>query len=51
LGELTMLVAMGLLLYQWMRFDEGEATGADRRADAELEEAPSLEPREATSGN
>jgi len=34
LGELTMLVAMGLLLFQWMRFDEREAVRADRHADA-----------------
>ncbi len=34
-GELTMLIAMGLLLYQWMRFDEREAERADRRADLE----------------
>jgi len=26
---------MGLLLYQWMRFDEREAERADRRADLE----------------
>jgi len=38
-GELTMLVAMGLLLFQWMRFDEREALRADRRADQEAEEA------------
>ena len=34
-GELTMLTAMGLLLFQWMRFDEREAIRADRRADQE----------------
>ena len=38
-GELTMLTAMGLLLYQWMRFDEREAIRADRRADLEAERA------------
>jgi putative membrane protein len=35
IGEMTTLVAMGILLYQWMRFDEREQTRADRRADQE----------------
>jgi hypothetical protein len=30
---------MGLLLFQWMRFDEREAIRADRRADQEAEAA------------
>ncbi len=34
-GELTTLVAMGIGLAQWMRYDEREAVRADRRADAE----------------
>lgn len=38
-GELTMLTAMGLLLFQWMRYDEREAIRADRRADQEAEAA------------
>lgn len=38
-GELTMLTAMGLLLYHWMRFDEREAMRADRRADQEAQPA------------
>jgi putative copper resistance protein D len=39
LGELTTLVAMGILLYQWMRFDEREQARADRRADQAVAEA------------
>jgi putative copper resistance protein D len=39
LGELTTLIAMGILLYQWMRFDEREQARADRRADQALAEA------------
>ncbi len=35
-SELTTLVAMGLLLYQWLRFDEREQIRADRRADRAL---------------
>jgi putative membrane protein len=34
-GELTSLIAMGLVLYQWMQFEEREAVRADRRSDAE----------------
>jgi putative copper resistance protein D len=33
-GELTTLVAMGIVVAQWMRFEEREAARADRRADA-----------------
>jgi putative copper resistance protein D len=33
-GELTSLIAMGIVLYQWMQFDEREAVRADRRGDA-----------------
>jgi cytochrome c oxidase assembly factor CtaG len=33
-GELTTLVAMGIVVGQWMRFEEREAIRADRRADA-----------------
>jgi putative membrane protein len=34
-GELTSLVAMGIVLYQWMQYEEREAVRADRRSDAE----------------
>jgi putative membrane protein len=34
-GELTSLIAMGIVLYQWMQYDERQAIRADRRADAE----------------
>jgi putative membrane protein len=33
-GELTSLVALGIVLYQWMQYEEREAVRADRRADA-----------------
>jgi putative membrane protein len=33
-GELTTLVAMGIVVYQWMRYEEREADRADRRLDA-----------------
>jgi cytochrome c oxidase assembly factor CtaG len=35
-GELTSLVAMGIVLFQWMQFEEREAVRADRRADAAI---------------
>lgn len=38
-GELTTLVAMGIVVYQWMRAEERKAERADRRLDA-LEAAP-----------
>ena len=38
-GELTTLVAMGIVVYQWMRAEERKAERADRRLDA-LETAP-----------
>jgi len=34
-GELTSLVAMGIVLYQWMQYEERQAIRADRRSDAE----------------
>lgn len=34
-GELTTLVAMGIVVGQWMRYEERAALRADRRADAE----------------
>jgi putative membrane protein len=34
-GELTSLVALGIVLYQWMQYEEREAVRADRRLDAE----------------
>jgi putative membrane protein len=34
-GELTSLIAMGIVLYQWMQYEEREAVRADRRDDAE----------------
>jgi cytochrome c oxidase assembly factor CtaG len=33
-GELTSLIAMGIVLYQWMQYEEREAVRADRRDDA-----------------
>lgn len=33
-GELTSLIALGIVLYQWMQYEEREAVRADRRADA-----------------
>lgn len=38
-GELTTLVAMGIVVGQWMRHEERAAARADRRLDAELAEA------------
>jgi len=38
-GELTTLVAMGVVLYQWLSFDEREQLRADRRADRAAAEA------------
>ena len=32
-GELTSLIALGIVLYQWMQFEEREAVRADRRTD------------------
>jgi putative copper resistance protein D len=32
-GELVTVVAMGIIVYQWMRFEEREAVRADRRLD------------------
>jgi len=40
-GELTSLVALGIVLYQWMQYEERQAVRADRRSDAE-EAAASL---------
>lgn len=45
-GELAMLSAMGLLLYQWMRFDERDAIRADRRADQEAQHVATPTPRD-----
>ncbi len=36
-GELTTFVAMALIVYQWMRFEEREAVRADRLLDAQTE--------------
>ncbi len=33
-GELTSLIAMGIVLYQWMQYEERAAVRADRRSDA-----------------
>ena len=44
-----MLVAMGLLLFQWMRFDEREALRADRRADQEAADQEAAEALQATA--
>jgi putative membrane protein len=39
-GELTSLIALGIVLYQWMQYEEREAVRADRRTDtAEAAEA------------
>jgi putative copper resistance protein D len=38
-GELTSLIAMGIVLYQWMQFEERVASRADRRADADADAA------------
>ncbi|HVA03346.1 MAG TPA: cytochrome c oxidase assembly protein [Acidimicrobiales bacterium] len=35
MGELTTFVAMALIVYQWMKFEEREAVRADRLLDAE----------------
>jgi putative copper resistance protein D len=32
-GELTSLIALGIVLYHWMQYEEREAVRADRRAD------------------
>jgi putative copper resistance protein D len=34
-GELTSLIAVGIVLYQWMQYEERVAVRADRRADAD----------------
>jgi putative copper resistance protein D len=47
-GELISLVAMGLVLYQWMQFEEREAVRADRRTDAE--EGRAADPRPGQRG-
>jgi len=33
-GELTSLIALGIVLYQWMQYEERAAVRADRRSDA-----------------
>jgi len=43
-GELTTLVAMGITVYQWMRYEEREAVRADRRLDAETVAAAATGP-------
>jgi putative copper resistance protein D len=42
-GELTTFAAMGLIVFQWMRFEEREAVRADRLLDAQIE-APTPSP-------
>jgi putative copper resistance protein D len=42
-GELTTLVAMGIVVLQWMRFEEREAIRADRRLDAQEDPAPDFD--------
>ncbi len=34
-GELTTFVAMALIVYQWMKFEEREAVRADRLLDSQ----------------
>jgi len=45
-GELTTVVAMGIIVYQWMRHEERQAIRADRRLDA-LEAAGAASPDDA----
>jgi putative copper resistance protein D len=40
-GELTTVAAMGITVFQWMRFEEREAVRADRRLDAGDDAVPS----------
>ena len=37
-GELTTFVAMAVIVYQWMRFEEREAVRADRLLDAQIQD-------------
>ena len=46
-GELTTFVAMALIVYQWMRFEEREAVRADRLLDAQTQ---ALGPRRCPGG-
>jgi len=48
-GEITTLVAMGIIVYHWMRYEERQAVRADRRLDA-LERAEELRQMQA-AGN
>jgi putative membrane protein len=43
-GELITLVAMGIVVFQWMRYEEREAVRADRAADAALRAAAGAAP-------
>ena len=37
-GELTTFVAMGIIVFQWMQFEEREAVRADGCLDAQIQE-------------
>ncbi len=37
-GEITTFVAMGIIVFQWMQFEEREAVRADRLLDAQIQE-------------
>jgi len=50
-GELTTLIAMGIVLYQWMQFEERVAVRADRRAAADSESPPSPARNGSTGGS
>jgi putative copper resistance protein D len=52
-GELTSLIAMGIVLYQWMQAEERVAIRADRRADADaaIAEAASAAPNGSAGGS
>ena len=43
-GELTSLIAMGIVLYQWMQYEERQAVRADRRGDAAAAVAEAASP-------
>lgn len=50
-GELTSLIALGIVLYQWMQYEEREAIRADRRADTAAAAAAASVPAVAPTPN
>ena len=42
-GEITTFVAMAIIVYQWMRFEEREAVRADRLLDAQTQDGASTD--------